>query len=157
MHMCVCNYSQGREQPTSRHISKREWLFLPQQLQTADSSSDRGGVLRLLSNLCWNFDWLHFVQTPTAVVHWCTQKLCHIQKSTLHSSPPVHQLLHSRYPLFCEVSWVLDDGRLRRMIHPQLSTQSSLYLILQPVFSLRAAQFMRVKVNIQKAVWWHDQ
>lgn len=62
-----------------------------------------------------------------------------------YTALPIHQLLHSLYPLFCEVSWVLDNGRLRKMIHPQLSTQSCLYWILQPVFSLRAAQVYACK------------
>ena len=54
--------------------SQAEWLSLPQQLSTPNTSS--GGILGSLPHPCWNFDWLEVVLVcaghPSCwVAVWC--------------------------------------------------------------------------------------
>lgn len=116
----------------------------------------RGGALGIFHRSCWNFDWLDLMWVTTAVERRCTQQLCYVQTSTFNSSSPYLPALNSLYLFFCEVTWVLDDG----------STLSSSHLApwwalshgkQKPLWAMsRTVQIYECKINIQKAVWWHD-
>lgn len=110
----TCGCSLGHEQPTSAHITEREWVSLLQQSSiSASGSSVGGGTLWDPPHPCWNLNWLNCMLACAgnrAAESWCMQQPRHVQKSMFSSCLPTHQLLLDFHPALCEDPWALGGG-----------------------------------------------
>lgn len=74
---CICGHPLGHEQLTSIRTSKGEWLSLPQQPSTTNSSSDKVGASETPSSAMLTFQmalsWAFLVQITTEALSSCVQ------------------------------------------------------------------------------------
>lgn len=105
----VGDHPQEHGKPTSGHILKREWFFLPWQLSTDNSfsvavrawRSSTPSLMRLL--LVWSC--IGLVQVSTTVESSPSQQPCYMEMTAFHSTPPHPLALH-----FMSQCWWLDLG-----------------------------------------------
>lgn len=144
--MCMDVWPSTRMRGTYQWLhSQRKMTSLSQQPSNASSSSDSSRALwspvqsRLYYWLAWSHVGLVWV-TIVVVISW-VQQLCHVQKTTFHSTLP-HPLALTffSWPSFCSLGF---SGReVIKTPYFRLSTHLHRHLALWPVillFSLTAA------------------